>query len=112
LPNGTPCGVVNLGRGSIKGQRGRISQLADRLSTLLERTVVDKTGLTGIYNITATWIPDPDLERQLADAKSASDPCGPSLFGALQQQLGLKLVPGKGPVEVMVVDSAEKAAAN
>ena len=112
LPNGTPCGVVNLGRGSIKGQRGRISQLADRLSTLLERTVVDKTGLTGIYNIAVTWIPDPDLERQSADAKSVPDPSSPSLFSALQQQLGLKLLPGKGPVEVIVVDSAEKAAAN
>jgi uncharacterized protein (TIGR03435 family) len=47
LPNGTPRGVVNMGPGRINGQRGRISQLADRLSTLLSVTVVDKTGLQG-----------------------------------------------------------------
>jgi bla regulator protein blaR1 len=113
LANGTPCGVVNLGRGRINGQRGRISQLADRLSTLLDRTVVDKTGLTGNFNIAVTWTPDPDLERNGPGGQPPPDPAsGPSLFTALQQQLGLKLTPGKGPVEVIVVDSAEKVTGN
>jgi uncharacterized protein (TIGR03435 family) len=49
LANGTPCDVVNMGAGRINGQRGRISQLCDRLSTLLAVTVVDKTGLQGNY---------------------------------------------------------------
>jgi uncharacterized protein (TIGR03435 family) len=101
LPNGTPCGVVNLGRGRINGQRGRISQLCDRLSTLLGRPVVDKTGLTGNFNISVTWTPDPEMELS-----------GPSLFTALQEQLGLKLVPGKGPVEVIIVDAADRTAGN
>ncbi len=113
LPNGTPCGVVNLGPGRISGQRGRISQLADRLSTLLSVTVVDKTGLQGFYNITMTWTPDPDMERLLTgDRPVVNDDSGPGLFAAIQRQLGLKLVPGKGPVEVIVVDSAEKATVN
>jgi uncharacterized protein (TIGR03435 family) len=113
LKNGTPCGVVNMGPGRIAGQRGRISQLADRLSTLLSVTVVDKTGLAGIYNITMTWTPDPDLEHTLTgDRPPASDVPGPSVFSAIQDQLGLKLVAGKGPVEVIAIDSVEKATAN
>jgi uncharacterized protein (TIGR03435 family) len=103
-PNGSPvstiaCGTVNPGPGRINGHRGRISQLADRLSTLLGRTVVDKTGLTGWYDIALSWTPDPDL-------------LGGSLFTTIQEQLGLKLESGKGPVEVIVVDSAEKPSGN
>jgi uncharacterized protein (TIGR03435 family) len=113
LKNGTPCGVVNMGPGRIAGQRGRISQLADRLSTLLNITVVDKTGLAGNYNITMTWTPDPDMEHTMTgDRPPASDVPGPSVFTAIQDQLGLKLVAGKGPVEVIVIDSVEKATAN
>src|SRR5215471_18712900 len=56
-----PCGNVNVNPilGRINGRRGRILQLVDRFSTVLGRTVVDKTGLTGNYNITLTWTPDP-----------------------------------------------------
>ena len=87
--------------------------MADRLSTLLSLTVVDKTGLQGFYDITMTWTPDPDMERLMTgDRPPVNDSSGPSLFTALQQQLGLKLAPGKGPVDVIVIDSAEKAAAN
>jgi uncharacterized protein (TIGR03435 family) len=113
LPNGTPCGVVNMGPGRINGQRGRISQLADRLSALLSVTVVDKTGLQGSYNITMTWTPDPETERLLnGDRPPTSDVPGPSVFAAIQEQLGLKLTAGKGPVDVIMIDSVEKAAAN
>jgi uncharacterized protein (TIGR03435 family) len=113
LKNGTPCGVVNMGPGRINGQRGRISQLCDRLSTLLSVTVVDKTGLQGNYNITMAWTPDPEAERTLTgDRPPASDGPGPTVFAAIQEQLGLKLTAGKGPVEVIVIDSVEKATAN
>jgi len=92
LKNGTPCGVVNMGPGRISGQRGRISQLADRLSTLLAFTVVDKTGLNGNYNIAMTWTPDPDLEHTMTGDRPpapAADVPGPSVFTAIQDQLGL-----------------------
>jgi uncharacterized protein (TIGR03435 family) len=113
LKNGTPCGVVNMGPGRINGQRGRISQLCDRLSALLSITVMDKTGLPGIYNIAMTWAPDPETERTLTgDRPPASDLPGPSVFTAIQEQLGLKLTAGKGPVEAIVIDSVQKAAAN
>lgn len=106
------CGTVTPGPGRIRGQRGRISQLADRLSTILGRTVVDKTGLTGIYDIELTYTPDPSMGQQLPPGFPGSDVPGPSLFTAIQEQLGLKLTAGKGPVEVVVVDSAEKPAVN
>ena len=84
--------------------------MADRLSTLLGRTVVDKTGLTGIYDIELTYTPDPDMGPPVPPGQPAPDSPGPSLFTAMQEQLGLKLVAGKGPVEVIVVDAAEKPA--
>jgi uncharacterized protein (TIGR03435 family) len=106
------CGTVTPGPGRISGQRGRISQLADRLSTILGRPVVDKTALTGIYDIALTYTPDPSMAQEAPHGSPASDIPGPSLFTAMQEQLGLKLTAGKGPVEVIVVDSAEKPSGN
>jgi uncharacterized protein (TIGR03435 family) len=111
-PLAAVCGAVSPGPGRIWGQRGHISQLADRLSTILGRTVVDKTGLSGVYDIELTYTPDPSMAQQLPPGFPGSDIPGPSLFTAMQEQLGLKLTAGKGPVEVIVVDSAEKPAAN
>jgi uncharacterized protein (TIGR03435 family) len=104
------CGTVSPGQGRIIGQRGRISQLADRLSAMLGRTVVDKTGLTGGYDIDLTFAPDPGLQQ--SPGGLPADPSGPSIFTAIQEQLGLKLQAGKGPVEVIVVDSADKPDGN
>jgi uncharacterized protein (TIGR03435 family) len=88
-----------------------MSQLADRLATLLGRTVVDKTGLDGTYDIELTYTPDADMGQQLPPGQPAPD-LGPSLFTAIQEQLGLKLQAGKGPVEVIVIDAAERPAEN
>jgi uncharacterized protein (TIGR03435 family) len=109
-----PCGTVNPGFGRISGRRGHISQLADRLSTILGRTVVDNTGLAGTYDIDLSWTPDPVMEpgRASTPERSVPETAGPSLFTAIEEQLGLKLRAGKGPVEVIVVDSAEKLSAN
>ena len=111
-PLAAACGTVSPGPGRIWGQRGRISQLADRLSTILGRTVVDKTGLKGVYDIALTYTPDPSMAQQLPPGLAGSDVPGASLFTAVQEQLGLKLTAGKGPVEVIVVDSAEKPTVN
>jgi uncharacterized protein (TIGR03435 family) len=114
LANGTTCGVVNINprEGWIRGHRARISQLADRLTSLLNRTVVDKTGLTGIYDINLTWAPDPTLGAPSPTDAPVSESSAPPFFAAVQQQLGLKLASTKGPVDVIVIDSAEKATAN
>jgi uncharacterized protein (TIGR03435 family) len=111
-PSAAACGTVTPGPGRIRGQRGRISQLADRPSTILGRTVVDKTGLTSVYDMELTYTPDPSMTQQLPPGFPGSDVPGPSLFTAVQEQLGLKLTAGKGPVEVIVVDTAEKPAVN
>jgi uncharacterized protein (TIGR03435 family) len=69
--------------------------------------VVDRTGLTGDYEFDLTWTPE---ARPGASAESfvRVDPNGPSLFTAVQEQLGLKLEATTGPVEVLVIDSAER----
>jgi uncharacterized protein (TIGR03435 family) len=75
----------------------------------LGRWVADKTGLTGEFDFTMDWAPDEGRRRfpgEEAGAASTPGGDGPSFFTALQEQLGLKLEPQKGPVEVLVVDSA------
>jgi uncharacterized protein (TIGR03435 family) len=81
--------------------------LAATLSGETGRTVVDKTGLTASYDFTLTWASDD--QPTAADADTAS---GPTIFTALQEQLGLKLESSKGPVEVLVIDSVEKPGEN
>jgi uncharacterized protein (TIGR03435 family) len=66
--------------------------------------VLDMTGLTGVYDITLDYAHD--------DSAAADNGPGPSIFTALQEQLGLKLEPRKGPVEVLVVDRAERPSQN
>ena len=84
------------------------------LSRLLGRTVVDKTELTGKFDISMEWTPDESQTAMLPpDApKPAADSAGPSIFTALQEQLGLKLESQKGPVELLVIDRAEKPTEN
>jgi uncharacterized protein (TIGR03435 family) len=68
------------------------------LSRFEKQTVLEMTGLEGAYEVSLTWVPD----------GSAADDDRPTLYTALPQQLGLKLEPRKGPVDVLVIDSAEK----
>jgi uncharacterized protein (TIGR03435 family) len=72
------------------------------------RTVLDKTGLPGLYDISLRWTPD-DLS---STTMSAPDTSGPSIFSALQEQDGLKLQLGKFPVDALVVDHAERPSEN
>jgi len=91
-----------MGPGSIHSMAVPLSYLAGNLSTVLNRTVLDKTGLAGKFDYTVSYAPDgapPDDDR-------------PSLYTALEQQLGLRLESAKGPVEFLVIDHAEKPDAN
>jgi uncharacterized protein (TIGR03435 family) len=74
------------------------------LSRELDRIVIDKTGLTGLFDFYLEWNRAATLDKAAASA----DPDNPSLFTALQDQLGLKLTSEKGPVEILVIDHAEK----
>jgi len=84
--------------------KGHMQVLVDMLAAQTGRPVVDATGLTEEYGFALYWIPRPPG----ADPTAAEDPAGPDLFTALQEQLGLKLEPKKGPIEVLVIDHAEK----
>jgi uncharacterized protein (TIGR03435 family) len=74
----------------------------------VDRPVVDKTGLTGAFKGKLHWTPD-DVQASPGDTGDSALPdTGPSLFTALQEQFGLKLIPQKGPVEMIVIDHVEK----
>ena len=83
--------------------------LAQQLSQSAQRVVVDRTGLTGNYDFDLNWTPD-QLPRGAPPGAPvpAIDPNGPSLFTAVQEQLGLKLESTKGSVEVFVVDHVDR----
>jgi len=89
-------------------QTAPISVLTGELSARLSRPVLDKTGLTGKFDIKLEWARDTSLSSDAA----TNDTSGPSIFTAVQEQLGLKLVPTKGPVETIVIDHAEHPSAN
>jgi len=89
--------------------------LANGLANLLGRFVKDETGLTGTYDFKLKWKPDPTSQRfsaPRAEDGATDDPGGDSIFGAMQEQLGLKLVSGHGPVPVFVVEKIEKPSEN
>ena len=87
-------------------------QLAEQLSAHFNRTVVDKTGLTGKYDFTLHYAPDHDEPAPGYGPGAAQPDSGPSIFSAIQDQLGLKLVAGKGPVEMIVIDHIEPPSPN
>jgi bla regulator protein BlaR1 len=99
------------GRGQVNFQNVPVSRLAWFLSTQLDRSVLDKTGLDGNYDFTLEWTPDRPSKDYVPDTPPP-DPSGPSIFTALQRQLGLKLESQKGPVEFLRVEHAEKPTEN
>jgi bla regulator protein blaR1 len=118
-----PSDGASGGRGGmgLKGRGGPltahevpISDLVGLLSMLLNRTVVDKTGLAGKYDFTLNWTPDDSNDPSFFPSSTGQppDPAGPSIFAALQEQLGLKLETGKGPVKVIVIDHVERPSGN
>jgi uncharacterized protein (TIGR03435 family) len=104
-----PC-VMSFGRGSLSAKAMIISQLASMgLARLVSRTVVDRTGLEGAYDWTLEWTPDQASQGQPGSSGTPAhiDLDRPSIFTAVQEQLGLKLESTKGPVDVLVIDSVE-----
>ena len=104
--NPVPIGYpVLLGFGHLFGQSVTIASLIDYLTSTLKRPIVDKTGLTGKFDLSLQWTPDntPD------DSPLAG---GPSIFTAVQEQLGLKLTSTHGPVKTLVIDHVEPPSPN
>ncbi len=115
--------MAMMGRGQLNMTAAPTSLLADALSRQLGRNVVDKTGLKGNYDFTLKWTPDESQGRMFGgpdggegpprgEAAPATDASGPTIFTALQEQLGLKLESQKGPVETLVIESVERPSEN
>lgn len=80
-----------------------MEQIVYTLTHLLERPVLDKTGLTGKYAFNMRWSPE---------GMDPGSDAPPSIFTAIQEQLGLKLEPAKAPLEFIVIDRAERPSTN
>jgi uncharacterized protein (TIGR03435 family) len=89
------------GMASIAGKKISMAHFALILARQLDRTVIDNSGLTGEYDLRLEWAPD-----------QATESTEPSIFAALQEQLGLKLESTKGPVDVIVIDRLERPSEN
>jgi uncharacterized protein (TIGR03435 family) len=104
---------------TITAQAIPLTTMIPTLYSFLGRPILDKTGLVGKYDFKLQWTPD-DNQNQAARASAPNsqtvplpaDPSGPSLFTAVQEQLGLKLESGKAPVEIIVIDHAERPSGN
>ena len=101
--------------GQITANAVAIQLLAKVLSSTIGRPVLDRTGLDGKYKFKLEWTEDRSpigKGDEIPTDANPPDPSGPSIFSAIQQQLGLKLESQKGPVEIIVIDRAEKPSAN
>jgi len=113
--------MMRMGPGELTGQGVGLSFLASALSQQLGRQVLDQTGLKGNYDLTLKWTPEQGEGMMLGgpgtggpppESAPPPDTSGPSIFTAIQEQLGLKLEPTKAPAEVLVVDHVERPSEN
>jgi uncharacterized protein (TIGR03435 family) len=102
---------------SITGEAAGVGMLVLNLANALERPVLDKTGLTGRYDFKLEWSLSADRQpgsvaETGGEAPKASEPSGPALFAALQEQLGLRLEAQKAPAETLVIDHVDRPSEN
>ena len=121
VPGKVDCGYVSGpfsfgGPLHIQGRKVRVADLARELTNILGRPVVDETGYNGEFDLDLTFAPDETLAGFLEFGPGESSlppaPDSPNIFAALEEQLGLKLSSAKAPVEVLVIERAERPTAN
>lgn len=118
-------GAIRIGVGNLVGNAVTLSWFSTMLSQRLDRLIVDRTNLAGRFDIQLHWVPNAGenpfdqggnrLQSSIIDMSGTTvtlDPSGPSIFSAIQEQLGLKLESAKAPVELLVIDHVEKPSAN
>jgi uncharacterized protein (TIGR03435 family) len=110
-------GWILPGTSAIRGKATPLAGLIGSLESVSDiggRAVIDKTGLSGVYDISLKWTPmdATALSSSGNGATPSADAQGASLFTAIQEQLGLKLVSAKGPVQVLVIDHIERPSDN
>jgi uncharacterized protein (TIGR03435 family) len=112
LSDGDQNGFPSLGfrgRGELVATNAKLADLAWELQSLvLDRPVVDQTGLTSRFNFTLNWTPDEFQSAAVAGGNPTADEVFPNLFTAIRQQLGLRLEATKALVEVMSVENADR----
>jgi uncharacterized protein (TIGR03435 family) len=115
-PDGKPggrAGMMMWGDGRLTGQGISIASIVQPLTQQLNRTVLDQTGLAGKYDVELRWTPDHTSAPNTGpESGIAAESPTPSIFTAIQEQLGLKLESHKAPVEVLVIDHVEAPSAN
>ncbi len=118
-PAAAPKGsMMRMGPGSLSAQSAPISLLTRSLAQALGRPVIDNTGLTGAFDYELTYAPESVMRGMGVgggdshEVLPAGDSTAPSIFTAVQEQLGLKLESQKGPVEILVIDSVDKPSGN
>src|SRR5579862_5454373 len=114
---GEPGPRMRVGRGTLSGNKAPITMLTTVLANQLGRPVVDKTGLTGEYDFTLQWTPDAAPSTAVAPAATAPGAPppiadGPSIFTAIQEQLGLRLDSKRELMDSLMVDNVEKPTEN
>jgi bla regulator protein blaR1 len=112
LKENTVEGGMSMGPRMITVKGMGIGSFTKQLSQQLGRPVLDRTGLTSRYDFKLEWTPDSAPTFEAKEGAPAVDSTAPSLFTALQEQLGLKLESTRGPVEILVIDHAEKPSEN
>ena len=114
-PNGLPS-LLFKGLGVLPARNASMTDLARVMqAAVLDRPVIDRTGLAGRFDFTLTWTPDDSQFRGLGarvPAPSADPNAPPGLFTAIQEQLGLRLESTKAPVEVLVIERIERPSEN
>jgi uncharacterized protein (TIGR03435 family) len=124
-PGKVDCGNVRGPMGPstvlrLEGSKVHMGDLIGKLAMVLGRPVLDKTGFTGEFDLNLSFTAD-EATMGLPGSGGPGDPGGsrlptdsnrPDIFAALQEQLGLRLVPAKGPVDVLVIDHVERPTAN
>jgi uncharacterized protein (TIGR03435 family) len=102
--DGLACGL-KVRQGTATAGTVTLNQLLDALAPLVGRAAVDRTGLTGTFDFQLDW------QGDSLDALP-TDSTGPSLFQAIQEQLGLRLDARRGPVDVLVIDHIARPSPN
>jgi bla regulator protein blaR1 len=120
-PDGRPgAGMMLMGNGTLTAQGVPLVNLVRLLTRELGRTVIDKTGLTSKYDFTLKWTEEREApmfkgtegSQPGTGGTSVPESSGPSIFTAVQEQLGLKLESEKGPVDILIIDHVEKPSEN
>jgi uncharacterized protein (TIGR03435 family) len=119
---GNISGRMRMGRGQLDGQGVEMKMLATVLSNQVGRPVIDRTALKGEFDVKLEWTPDPGQgggpfgplgpPPPGIEPPPPPDPNGPSIFTALQEQLGLRLESQKGPAESLVIDRVQRPSEN